>query len=95
MDKRALNKGTKGNNGGRPSKAEEHNLIEKLSPLEPLAFSALTDALENKKDWAVKLFFEYMFGKPKQQTDITSMGEKIQNVINLGAGINPEDETSN
>ena len=91
MDNRINNKGNKGNNGGRPSKAEEQNLIQKLSPLEPMAFEALTDALENKKDWAVKLFFEYMFGKPKQQTDITSMGEKIQNVINLGSGINPND----
>ena len=91
MDNRINNKGNKGNNGGRPSKAEEQNLIQKLSPLEPMAFEALTDALENKKDWAVKLFFEYMFGKPKQQTDITSMGEKIQNVINLGTGINPNE----
>lgn len=88
-DKRKLNGGH--SNGGRKSKAEEQNLIEKLSPLEPMAFDALTDALENKKDWAVKMFFEYMFGKPKQQTDITSMGEKIQNVINLGSGINPND----
>lgn len=79
---------------GRKSKAEEQNLIEKLSPLEPLAFDALTDALENKKDWAVKLFFEYMFGKPKQQTDITSMGEKIQNIITLGNGINPNETTN-
>ena len=88
-DKRKFNKGHAGS--GRKSKADEQNLIEKLSPLEPMAFDALTDALENKKDWAVKLFFEYMFGKPKQQTDITSMGEKIQNVINLGSGINPND----
>ena len=28
MDKRALNKGTKGNNGGRPSKADEQNTFE-------------------------------------------------------------------
>lgn len=93
MDNRSKNKGTKGNNGGRPSKAEEQNLIQKLSPLEPMAFDALIDALENKKDWAVKMFFEYMYGKPKQQTDITSMGEKIQNVINLGTGINPNEVT--
>ena len=79
---------------GRKSKAEEQSLIEKLSPLEPLAFDALTDALENKKDWAVKLFFEYMFGKPKQQMDVTTMGEKIQNVITLGNGINPNETTN-
>lgn len=66
MDKRKENKGTIGNAGGRKSKAEEQQLIEKLSPLEPLAFLALTTALEEGKDWAVKLFFNYQYGMPKQ-----------------------------
>jgi hypothetical protein len=94
MDKRANNKGIKGNNGGRPSKAEEQNLIEKLSPLEEQAFIKLSEAIDSGKDWAIKMFFEYMYGKPKQQTDITSMGEKIQNVIQLGNGINPNETTN-
>ena len=94
MDNRTKNKGTKGNNGGRPSKAEEQNLIQKLSPLEEQAFIKLSEAIDSGKDWAIKMFFEYMFGKPKQQTDITSMGEKIQNVINLGSGINPNETTN-
>ena len=51
-------------------------------------------SIELGKDWAIKMFFEYMFGKPKQQTDITSMGEKIQNVIHLGSGINPNETTN-
>lgn len=54
---------------GRKSKAEEQSLIEKLTPLEPLAFNALTEALNDKKDWAVKLYFNYMFGMPKQTVD--------------------------
>ena len=54
---------------GRKSKAEEQSLIEKLTPLEPKAFEALTEALNDKKDWAVKLFFNYMFGMPKQTVD--------------------------
>jgi len=54
---------------GRKSKAQEQSLVEKLTPLEPLAFLALTDALEDKKDWAVKLYFNYMFGMPKQVVD--------------------------
>lgn len=57
---------------GRKSKAEEQSLIEKLTPLEPLAFNALTDALNDKKDWAVKLYFNYMFGMPKQVVDQNS-----------------------
>jgi len=61
--------GGKREGAGRKSKAEEQSLIEKLSPLEPLAFDALKTALEDKKDWAVKLTFEYLFGKPKQTID--------------------------
>jgi len=57
---------------GRKSKAEEQSLIEKLTPLEPLAFNALTEALNDKKDWAVKLYFNYMFGMPKQVVDQNS-----------------------
>ena len=66
-DKRKNNGGN--TNAGRKSKAEEQSLIEKLSPLEPLAFEALKTAVEGKKDWAVKLTFEYLFGKPKQTID--------------------------
>ncbi len=66
-DKRKFNGGNK--NAGRKSKAEEQGLIEKLSPLEPMAFDALTTALADGKDWAVKLFFQYKFGMPKQVID--------------------------
>ena len=57
---------------GRKSKAEEQSLIEKLTPLEPVAFEALTNALNEGKDWAVKLFFQYNFGMPKQVIDQNS-----------------------
>lgn len=54
---------------GRKPKAHEQSLIEKLTPLEPKAFEALVAALEDHKDWAVKLFFQYKFGMPKQVID--------------------------
>ena len=54
---------------GRKSKAEEQSLVEKLTPLEPKAFAVLAQALEDHKDWAVKLFFQYNFGMPKQTVD--------------------------
>ena len=61
-----MKRGGKRIGAGRKSKAEEQNLIEKLTPLEPLAFESLKYALTHKKDWAVKLTFEYLYGKPKQ-----------------------------
>jgi hypothetical protein len=78
MDKRVNNGGhsTKGF-AGRKSKVDEQNLIEKLTPLEPLAFDGLQYALKQKKEWAIKLTFEYLFGKPKQRIE-----QEIENRIN-------------
>jgi len=77
VDGRKNNKGTIGNSGGRKPKVEEQKLIEKLSPLEPVAHEALKDALAEGKPWAVKLFFEYLYGKPRQSVDVTSEGAGI------------------
>ena len=67
MDKRKNNGGH--SNGGRKPKAEEQKLIEKLSPLQPKAYKALEKSIADNQGWAIKLFFEYMYGKPKQQID--------------------------
>lgn len=66
MEKR---RGGARDNAGRKSKAEEQSLIEKLTPLEPIAFKALTRALNEEKEWAVKLFFQYQYGMPRQVID--------------------------
>tara|TARA_R110002124_G_C8768571_1_gene499730 strand:- start:183 stop:425 length:243 start_codon:yes stop_codon:yes gene_type:complete len=71
MDKRKNNGGTIGNKGGRPSKAEEQVLVERLSPLDNDALEQLKKAINQGKPWAVKLFFEYRYGKPKETKDIT------------------------
>jgi len=71
------NNGGHKTNGGRKPKAEEQKLIEKLTPLSEPAYKALTNALKDEQGWAVKLFFEYMYGKPKQSTDITTNGKEI------------------
>lgn len=77
MDKRKYNKGKKGNNGGRPSKAEEQKLIEKLSPLEDTAHNKLKEAIKDREPWAIKMFFEYMYGKPQQMIDLSTKGDKL------------------
>ena len=74
MDKRKNNGGHK-TNGGRKPKAEEQKLIEKLSPLEPKAFKALEDAIDDGASWAVKMYMEYVYGKPKETKDITLNSE--------------------
>ena len=69
MDKRKFNGGNK--NAGRKPKAEEVALIEKLTPLEPLAFAALQKGLEQKDFKYVQLFYNYYAGKPRETKDIT------------------------
>ena len=69
MDGRRNNGGHK--TAGRKSKAEEVNLIEKLSPLEDAAYIALKDGVERGDFKFVQLFYNYYAGKPKETKDIT------------------------
>jgi hypothetical protein len=62
-------RGGKRDGAGRKSKAEEQKLIEKLTPFDPIAMKALEKNLKSGEPWAVKLFFEYMYGKPNQRID--------------------------
>lgn len=68
MDGRKNNGGHK--TAGRKSKAEEIALVEKLGPLEPLAFEALQQGLKNKGFKFVQLFYNYYAGKPRETKDI-------------------------
>ena len=69
--------GGKREGAGRKPKAEEQKLIENLTPMNPLALESLQKGLEKKEQWAVKLFFEYFYGKPQQRVDVTTNDESI------------------
>ncbi|QDP52285.1 MAG: hypothetical protein Tp152SUR359831_33 [Prokaryotic dsDNA virus sp.] len=62
---------------GRKSKADEQKLIENLTPMNSLALQSLQEGLEKKEQWAVKLFFEYFYGKPQQRVDVTTNDESL------------------
>jgi len=67
---------------GRKPKAEEERLSDLLSPYIPNAIEKVVEIMRNGKQQrdqlaAAKLLIEYQFGKPKQSTDITSDGAKI------------------
>tara|TARA_B100000902_G_scaffold274059_1_gene259935 strand:- start:10631 stop:10891 length:261 start_codon:yes stop_codon:yes gene_type:complete len=62
---------------GRKAKAEEQKLIENLTPMNAIALESLQKGLEKKEQWAVKLFFEYFYGRPQQRVDVTSNDESI------------------
>jgi len=76
MDKRINNGGAR-KGAGRKSKAAEQKLIENLTPMNSMALESLKKGLEKKEQWAVKLFFEYFYGKPQQRVDVTSNEETL------------------
>jgi len=76
MDNRQNNKGTIGNKGGRPPKAEEVKMIERLTPLEPKAFEALEKGIEEGDFKYVQMFYNYYAGKPKETKDVTITSEQ-------------------
>jgi len=69
--------GGKRDGAGRKSKAEEQKLIEKLTPLNPIAMQSLEKAIKNDQSWAVKLYFEYYYGKAHQRIDVTTNDESL------------------
>ncbi len=72
MDGRINNGAKAGENRGqgRKPKATELELIERLSPLDSIAFEALEKGVKAGEFNFIKLYMEYRYGKPKQQLDI-------------------------
>jgi hypothetical protein len=81
MDGRTNNGGAR-HGAGRKPKADEIKLIEQMdaiaAPSE--AWAALWGKVQEGDTQAIKTWLEYRFGKPKQQLDVTTDGDKI-NVV--------------
>ena len=74
MDGRKNNSGTIGNKGGRPKKADELKLIEKLDNLidNDEVIKTLGKQIFKGDSRAMSLYFGYRYGKPKETVDINS-----------------------
>jgi uncharacterized protein YdeI (YjbR/CyaY-like superfamily) len=81
MDGRKNNRGTKGNKGGRKSKAEEIKLVEKLDALiDPnFAIEKMYEHITDGSEKMLELYMGYRFGKPKQSHDHTNDGSSFEN----------------
>ena len=75
LDKRKNNGGARVGAGRKP-KAEEIELIERLSPLDDLAFAELKKGIERGSFPHLKLFHDYRYGKPRETKDI-SISEEL------------------
>lgn len=88
MDKRKNNGGNKG--CGRKSKADELSLIERLSPMQDVALEALREGVEAHEFPYIKLYMEYMYGKPKETVKVTGdLSISKRAVINFTNGDKP------
>lgn len=75
------NNGGKRKGAGRKPKATEQQIIARLDNIieSDDAIRALKELI-NKLDFnAIKLYFEYRFGRPKNSVDITSGDEPLKN----------------
>jgi hypothetical protein len=63
---------------GRKPKNDEQALIEALSPYSDVAHEKLKDAVENGEQWAVKMYFEYFYGKPNQTINHKNNGDSFE-----------------
>lgn len=65
---------------GRPSKAEETKLIERLDSLieSDEVIQQLHSLIAKGNFRAIQLYFQYRWGKPKEQIDVTTNGESLQ-----------------
>ncbi|MFA5243695.1 MAG: hypothetical protein WC380_00205 [Pedobacter sp.] len=75
------NRGGAREGAGRKPKATEIQLIERLSPLDDLALDTLKMRIAEGDMAAVKLFFEYRYGKPKQDIGVSGEMSLIWNEI--------------
>lgn len=75
-------KGQSGNPGGRRSLKP---FLDELEKREPKAFEVLDKALASKspsdREWAVKLVWGYLYGKPAQRTELTGAEGAALNVV--------------
>ncbi len=69
--------GGKREGAGRKPKAEEIELIERLSPMDDLALQKLKEGVNSGDFKFIQLFMNYRYGRPKEKKDITSNGESL------------------
>ena len=70
-------------NSGRKKKIDELAMIERLSPLDDLAFEKLQQGIQQNKFQYLKLFLSYRWGRPKEvrQVDLTTRQFDVPTIL--------------
>lgn len=77
MDGRKKNGGAR-KGAGRKPRSDERKVVEALEPTAPSALNKLKQAVELGEPWAIKLFFQYYYGMPKQIIEQVGDKQKIE-----------------
>ena len=56
-------------NAGRKRRMEEHEIIEKLSPMSEIAFKVLQEKIADGDMKAIQIFMSYFIGLPTQKIE--------------------------
>jgi hypothetical protein len=70
-------RGGKREGAGRKPKSEELRLVEKLSPYEDDILTVIVRNAKAGEAAFVKMYMEYLHGKPKQQIETIGEGNKL------------------
>lgn len=61
--------GGKREGSGRKRRMEEHEIIEKLTPMAEIAFNVLRDKIQDGDMKAIQIFMQYFIGLPTQKIE--------------------------
>lgn len=77
-------------NSGRKPKSEDLKMVERLTPLDDIAFEKLKKGIEAGDFKFIRLYFLYRWGAPKQMQEVTVTNTEVP-VFNLINFTTPED----
>jgi len=76
-------RGGKREGAGRKPRQIEQDLVGRLTKYSDEVFEVLYDAIKDKKQWAIKLWFERVYGKPKdyKEIDLRTTQIEVPNIV--------------
>lgn len=77
IEQRKSKKGGKREGAGRKRKMEEHEIIERLTPMADIAFKVLKEKVAEGDMKAIQIFMNYFIGLPTQKVE-----QKIEGQLN-------------
>lgn len=71
-----------GRSGRRP-KSEDLQMIEKLTPLDEMAFQKLKEGIDSGDFKYLRLYFLYRYGKPREQKEVHLTSTQTQPLFEI------------